>query len=222
MGPQRGHFHFFITTDTKHIFVYLRPICNHFSVKSLFPGSLPIFLVGFECKLLDILQWVFNIYLYLVGGGIIQEGKTDVKTPVIKTNMPAFLPGVWNPVKAAGGGVGGCGWATHHSPAAVDRSQDQTAHACVHVLSGFLTEHLLRMLLNPSYWDISHKKLKAVCTCALRTLWASPGHLLLENIPNLKKEFHYKTRLLPMALKQTKNPIASHQRVFITASLNSI
>ena len=53
MGPQRGHFHFFITTDTKHIFVYLRPICNHFSVKSLFPGSLPIFLVGFECKLLD-------------------------------------------------------------------------------------------------------------------------------------------------------------------------
>ena len=55
-GRKEDSCHLFITTDAKHLFVCLRPICNHFSVKSLFPSSLPIFLVGFECKLLDILQ----------------------------------------------------------------------------------------------------------------------------------------------------------------------
>lgn len=38
-------------------------------------------------------------YIFVLGGEIIQEGKIDVKTPVIKINIPAFLPGVWNPVK---------------------------------------------------------------------------------------------------------------------------
>lgn len=61
-------------------------------------------------------------YIFVFGGKIIHEGKTDVKTPVIKTNIPAFPPGVWNPVKAGPG-------ATHDSPAAVDTSQDPTAHA---------------------------------------------------------------------------------------------
>ena len=100
-------------------------------------------------------------YIFVFGGKIIQEGKTDVKTPVIKTNIPAFLPGVWNPVK------GGPELHTILRPRLTGARTRQrmpgrvSVRTSVRVLRGFLTEHLLRMLLSPPYWDISHKKPKA-------------------------------------------------------------
>lgn len=109
-------------------------------------------------------------YIFVLGGEIIQEGKIDVKTPVIKINIPAFLSGVWNPVK---GGPEPLRILRPRLTGARTRQRMPrrvSVRTSVRVLRGVLTEHLLRMLLSPPYWDISHKKTEGVRTFGLRTL----------------------------------------------------
>lgn len=109
-------------------------------------------------------------YIFVLGGEIIQEGKIDVKTPVIKINIPAFLPGVWNPVK---GGPEPLRILRPRLTGARTRQRMPrrvSVRTSVRVLRGVLREHLLRMLLSPPYWDISHKKTEGVRTFGLRTL----------------------------------------------------